>query len=42
MSGQVQLSRRRFLQVLAGTAGALIVGIRAVHAATEPVIVPAR
>jgi isoquinoline 1-oxidoreductase beta subunit len=39
MSGQVRLSRRRFLQVLAGTAGALIVGIRtaeAVDAAPVP------
>ncbi|MBE1160504.1 xanthine dehydrogenase family protein molybdopterin-binding subunit [Dyella acidiphila] len=36
MSGQTQLSRRRFLQVLAGTAGALIVGIRSAHAATTP------
>jgi isoquinoline 1-oxidoreductase subunit beta len=33
MSGQVRLSRRRFLQVMAGTAGALIVGIRAAEAA---------
>jgi isoquinoline 1-oxidoreductase subunit beta len=33
MSGQTRLSRRRFLQVLAGTAGALIVGIRMADAA---------
>jgi isoquinoline 1-oxidoreductase subunit beta len=33
MSGQVRLSRRRFLQVLAGTTGALIVGIRMAEAA---------
>ncbi|HUB91830.1 MAG TPA: molybdopterin cofactor-binding domain-containing protein [Dyella sp.] len=32
MSGTVRLSRRRFLQVLAGTAGALIVGIRSARA----------
>lgn len=36
MSCQVRLSRRRFLQVLAGSAGALIVGIRTVRAATAP------
>ncbi|GGA34303.1 xanthine dehydrogenase family protein molybdopterin-binding subunit [Dyella nitratireducens] len=34
MSGTVKLSRRRFLQVLAGTAGALIVGIRSARAAS--------
>ena len=33
MSGQLQLSRRRFLQVLAGAAGALVVGIRYADAA---------
>ncbi|WP_243047749.1 molybdopterin cofactor-binding domain-containing protein [Dyella sp. RRB7] len=33
----VQLSRRRFLQVLAGTAGALVVGIRVAGAADVPV-----
>jgi isoquinoline 1-oxidoreductase subunit beta len=33
MSAQARLSRRRFLQVLAGTAGALIVGIRTAEAA---------
>lgn len=33
MTGEVKLSRRRFLQVFAGAAGALIVGIRAAHAA---------
>ncbi len=32
-----QLSRRRFLQVLAGTAGALVVGIRFAEAADVPV-----
>ncbi|WP_233841187.1 molybdopterin cofactor-binding domain-containing protein [Dyella sp. 2HG41-7] len=32
MSGEVKISRRRFLQVFAGAAGALIVGIRAAHA----------
>jgi isoquinoline 1-oxidoreductase beta subunit len=37
MSGEVRLSRRRFLQVIAGTAGALIVGIRAASAADAPV-----
>ena len=33
----MQLSRRRFLQVLAGTAGALVVGIRLADAADLPV-----
>ncbi|HUA80981.1 MAG TPA: molybdopterin cofactor-binding domain-containing protein [Dyella sp.] len=33
MTGEVRLSRRRFLQVVAGAAGALIVGIRAARAA---------
>jgi len=33
----MQLSRRRFLQVLAGTAGALVVGIRLAEAADAPV-----
>ena len=37
MSGTMQLSRRRFLQVIAGTAGALIVGIRSARAASAPV-----
>jgi len=38
MSGQyLQLSRRRFLQVLAGGAGALLVGIRMAEAADAPV-----
>jgi isoquinoline 1-oxidoreductase subunit beta len=37
MSGDVQLSRRRFLQVLAGTAGALIVGVRTALATEPPV-----
>ncbi|RDS84599.1 xanthine dehydrogenase family protein molybdopterin-binding subunit [Dyella monticola] len=37
MSGTVRLSRRRFLQVMAGTAGALIVGIGAADASTPPV-----
>lgn len=37
MSGTVKLSRRRFLQVLAGSAGALIVGIRSARAASAPV-----
>jgi isoquinoline 1-oxidoreductase beta subunit len=32
----IRLSRRRFLQVLAGTAGALVVGIRSAHAADAP------
>jgi len=37
MSGQgLRLSRRRFLQVLAGTAGALVVGIRIADAADAP------
>jgi isoquinoline 1-oxidoreductase beta subunit len=40
MSGQVRLSRRRFLQVLAGTAGALIVGIGSADAADTPQIPP--
>jgi len=34
MSGAVKLSRRRFLQVLAGAAGAMVVGIRSARAAT--------
>ncbi len=33
---QIRLSRRRFLQVLAGTAGALVVGIRMAEAADAP------
>jgi isoquinoline 1-oxidoreductase beta subunit len=33
---KLQLSRRRFLQVLAGTAGALVVGIRVADAADAP------
>ncbi len=33
---QIRLSRRRFLQVLAGTAGALVVGIRMADAADAP------
>jgi isoquinoline 1-oxidoreductase subunit beta len=37
MSGTVRLSRRRFLQVIAGTAGALIVGVRTAQAADAPV-----
>ncbi|MGC1547060.1 MAG: molybdopterin cofactor-binding domain-containing protein [Rhodanobacter sp.] len=37
MSDTVQFSRRRFLQVLAGTAGALIIGIRFAEAADAPV-----
>jgi isoquinoline 1-oxidoreductase beta subunit len=37
MSGTVELSRRRFLQVLAGTAGALIVGVRTALASEPPV-----
>src|SRR5690349_13747141 len=32
MSGVLPLSRRRFLQVLAGAAGALVVGVREAHA----------
>ncbi len=32
----IRLSRRRFLQVLAGTAGALVVGIRTANAADAP------
>ena len=37
MSGHgIRLSRRRFLQVLAGTAGALVVGIRVADAADAP------
>jgi isoquinoline 1-oxidoreductase subunit beta len=37
MSGEVKLSRRRFLKYAAGTAGALIVGVGAVEAAERPV-----
>lgn len=37
MSCRLELSRRRFLQVLAGAAGALVVGIPMVHAADAPV-----
>jgi isoquinoline 1-oxidoreductase beta subunit len=37
MSGTIQLSRRRFLQVLATTAGALVVGIRVADATDAPV-----
>ena len=37
MSGSLQLSRRRFLQVLAGTAGALVVGVRYAAAADAPI-----
>ncbi|HTV86748.1 MAG TPA: molybdopterin cofactor-binding domain-containing protein [Dyella sp.] len=37
MSGAVELSRRRFLQVLAGTAGALIVGVRTALANEPPI-----
>ena len=37
MSDTVRLSRRRFLQVLAGTAGALVVGLPVVDAADAPV-----
>lgn len=37
MSGAVQLSRRRFLQVLAGAAGALVVGVRLADALDAPV-----
>lgn len=36
MSGGIRLSRRRFLQVLAGTAGALVVGIRTAEAVDAP------
>ena len=36
MSGHVQLSRRRFLQVLATTAGALVVGVRMARATDAP------
>ena len=32
----IRLDRRRFLQVMAGTAGALMVGIRLAHAADAP------
>jgi isoquinoline 1-oxidoreductase beta subunit len=35
-SNSIRLSRRRFLQVLAGTAGALVVGIRMADAADAP------
>ena len=37
MSGLTRLSRRRFLQVLAGTAGALIVGVRVARAGDPPI-----
>jgi isoquinoline 1-oxidoreductase beta subunit len=37
MSGRIELSRRRFLQVLAGATGALVVGIPLVDAADAPV-----
>lgn len=37
MSGEVRLSRRRFLQVLAGATGALIVGVRVADGADAPV-----
>ncbi|GAB2593204.1 xanthine dehydrogenase family protein molybdopterin-binding subunit [Dyella jejuensis] len=40
MSGTVRLSRRRFLQVLAGSAGALIVGIRTARAAVDATVPP--
>ncbi|WEN14774.1 molybdopterin-dependent oxidoreductase [Rhodanobacter sp. AS-Z3] len=36
MSNRIQLSRRRFLQVLAGSAGSLLVGIRFAEAADAP------
>jgi isoquinoline 1-oxidoreductase subunit beta len=36
MGGTVQLTRRRFLQVMAGTAGALIVGVGTASAADQP------
>lgn len=36
MSGALRLSRRRFLQVLAGSAGALVVGLRLADAADGP------
>lgn len=36
MSGSIQLSRRRFLQVFTGAAGALVVGIRLADAADAP------
>jgi isoquinoline 1-oxidoreductase beta subunit len=35
-NGTIQLGRRRFLQVLAGTAGALVVGMRVAGAADAP------
>lgn len=38
MSGTLRLSRRRFLQVLAGTAGALVVGLRVAEAADGPTV----
>jgi isoquinoline 1-oxidoreductase subunit beta len=38
---RIQLSRRRFLQVLAGTAGALVVGIRMADASDAPPLPPA-
>ncbi|MEI7036612.1 xanthine dehydrogenase family protein molybdopterin-binding subunit [Fulvimonas yonginensis] len=37
MSGSMRLSRRRFLQVLAGSAGALVVGVRFARARDVPV-----
>lgn len=37
MNGRIELSRRRFLQVLAGATGALVVGIPLVDAADAPV-----
>jgi isoquinoline 1-oxidoreductase subunit beta len=40
MSGRLRLSRRRFLQVIAGTAGALIVGIRLADAADAAPVPP--
>lgn len=36
MSGEIRLSRRRFLKYAAGTAGALVVGIGTVQAADRP------
>jgi isoquinoline 1-oxidoreductase subunit beta len=36
MSGEIRLSRRRFLKYAAGTAGALVVGIGTVQAAERP------
>ncbi|MGA7438240.1 MAG: twin-arginine translocation signal domain-containing protein, partial [Luteibacter sp.] len=37
MSGEIRLSRRRFMQYAAGAAGALIIGIGTVEAADRPV-----